>query len=560
MIFRIYFKEIALIFLYALSGSSIFHFPHMWWMAFIALVPLCFCLELCSSRREALIFGYAAGMLVTAFNYYWVLHVTVTGFLALCVYLGFFHALFAFFAFENIQVLGRSGTRRFGWGWLKVWVLAALWVLVEYLRSHVPVMRFPWALLAYSQWKNTVFIQAADTVGSYGLSFVIAAASFGAFFLLRAARNLWRGDLSLFTFIVQTLLVAVLAAAPAAGCFYYGQKVLEQDAKEVLRRQTSPRCRISLIQGNIPQEEKWDHRIQGMVFNKYLGLSRQTVMDEPDIVIWPETSFPGYWEYEEDMTRRVGELAKEVGSEFLIGSPTFMETERGVLRMNSAVFISRFGKEIARHHKLRLVPFGEYVPFFKFLRHFFDDIGRFSHGRVMTLFEIPRFRVGDVLQTASSAARPSGLHRRGHRPAMAVLICFEDIFPDLCRQFVRAGADLLVNITNDAWFKDSTGPYQHAQASVLRAVENRVPVVRAANTGLSCFIDPAGRITDSVREGEREILVSGFKTADVVMYGDDPLYTRYGDVCIPVFLLIWILLHRPLIHRLEKHHDRWEGE
>lgn len=529
MILRVYFKEALLLLLYVAAQSAIFHLPQCWPLAFVSLVPLFFLIYLCPGRREALIFGGLAGFLQTAGTFYWLLHVTKFGYLAMCVYLSAYTAMFALLAFNSIQVLGRAGTDGFGWGWVKVVTLASLWVLVEFARSYIPVMRFPWALLGYSQWQNLPFIQSADLWGAFGVSFILALCSGGVFGAWMLAARFGRGELRLTRYASQIALILSLPVLLTVLNVSYGLSAIR--GIEELPSQTMPRSRISVIQGNIPQEQKWDSRIQDMIYRKYDGLSRHVILDSPDLVVWPETSFPGYWEAEPELTRRVSRLAREIPAELFIGTPTYRETEHGVQKMNSAIHLSKTGHELKRYHKTRLVPFGEYIPFFQFIRKFFDDIGHFSPGEELTLFKTPvRWEYG---------VTPDGRPR-----AFSALICFEDIFPDLCRRFVRKGSSMLINVTNDAWFKNSTGPYQHAQSSVFRAVENRVPVIRAANTGLSCHIDSTGRIVDSVKDGGREIMVAGFKSFDVKLDHRPTLYTIYGDWWVFALLAFFALTHR----------------
>ena len=165
MLLRIYQKEIILVVLFAILHSVIFHTPYAAWLAFFSLVPLLWCLESCVSEKEAVIFGYLAGVLSSALTYYWILHVTVTGFIVICLILGIYPAFFSYMVYKSVQVLAASGTLRIRHGWIKILNIAALWVLVQFLRSNVPVIRFPWALLGYSQWKNIAFIQSADHFG-----------------------------------------------------------------------------------------------------------------------------------------------------------------------------------------------------------------------------------------------------------------------------------------------------------------------------------------------------------------------------------------------------------
>lgn len=529
MIVRVYFKEILLVVLYAAVQSLIFHLPQLWPLGFVSLVPLFALIYLCPTRKDALIFGALAGVLQTAGTFYWILHVTKFGYLAMCVYLSAFTALYAVLAYHSVQVLGRAGTEGFRWGWAKILTLASLWVIVEFIRSNMPVMRFPWALLGYSQWKNLPFIQSADVWGAFGVSFLLALFAAGAFGVWMLALRFSRGEMDLRRYGMQLVFVAGLPLAAVLLNVSYGAGILADIQKSVTP--ATPQTRVAVVQGNIPQEQKWDPRIQEMIFRKYDGLSRHVIMDAPDLVIWPETAFPGFWEVEPELVARVSRLAREIPAQLLIGTPTYGEGEFGIQKMNSVVHIAKNGKELKRYHKMRLVPFGEYVPFFKFIRRFFDDIGHFVPGEQYTLFRTP-VRWG------------YGITPDNRPRAFSALICFEDIFPDHCRTFVKKGSSMLVNVTNDAWFKNSTGPYQHAQSSVFRAVENRVPVVRAANTGLSCSIDTTGRITDSVRDGGKEIMVAGFKSFDVTLNHRPALYTQYGDWFLLVLLTLFLLTHR----------------
>lgn len=537
MILRVYFKEILLVLLYAALQSLIFHVPQLWFLGFVSLVPLFFLIYLCPNPKDALIFGAIAGFLQTAGTFYWILYVTKFGYLAMCVYLSVFTALFAVLAYDSVQVLGRSGTDGFDWGWIKLLTLSALWVLVEFARSNIPVMRFPWALLGYSQWKNIAFIQSAELWGAYGISFLLALFSAGVFAVWMLAVRFSRNELDLWRYSRQLVFLAGIPLLLAVLNLSYGAHAVAEIKKSV--SPSLPSTRVAVIQGNIPQEQKWDARIQDMIFRKYDGLSRHVIMDAPDLVIWPETAFPGFWEVEPEMVTRVSRLARDIPSELLIGAPTYRESEFGVQKMNSVIHIAKNGTELRRHHKIRLVPFGEYIPFLKdIIRYFFSDIGHFVPGEVYTLFRTPvRWSYG---------VTPDNRPR-----AFSTLVCFEDIFPDFCRHYVRRGSSMLVNVTNDAWFKNSTGPYQHAQSSVFRAVENRVPVVRAANTGLSCYIDITGRVVDSVKDGGKEIMVAGFKYFDVVLNHRPSLYTQYGDWLVLGLFLVFLLTFRFGVSRLD---------
>jgi apolipoprotein N-acyltransferase len=182
-------------------------------------------------------------------------------------------------------------------------------------------------------------------------------------------------------------------------------------------------------------------------------------------------------------------------------------TRREDTYYNSAILLSAQGKHLCRYDKIHLVPFGEYIPFNKLLSFLetIVPIGEFSRGKIFTVFPFP--------------------------DKFSVLICFEDLFPEISRQFVKRGAGLLVNITNDAWFGKTSAPYQHLQASVLRAVENRRFLVRAANTGISGFIDPGGKIISLLADPQgEERFISAYATQTIYSQEKLTFYTRFGDL------------------------------
>jgi apolipoprotein N-acyltransferase len=244
-------------------------------------------------------------------------------------------------------------------------------------------------------------------------------------------------------------------------------------------------------------------------------------LDDPQLIIWPETAFPGYIGEHDEVFDRVRRFAHSLQIPLLLGS---VVTEEGSY-YNSSVLIGRDGEIAQRYDKLHLVPFGEYIPFrslFPFLSQIVP-IADFSPGRDLTLFS--EETTGDNFST---------------------LICFEDSVAGLPRRFVRQGSELLVNITNDAWFKDTKAPYLHLQSSVFRAIENRRTMVRAANTGISGFIAPSGRITGLLRDAQgKPTYVLGHLTQEVGFNDTPTLYTIYGDLFsfFALFLFTFMFLY-----------------
>jgi apolipoprotein N-acyltransferase len=280
-----------------------------------------------------------------------------------------------------------------------------------------------------------------------------------------------------------------------------------------LEHQADTRSRMLqtvLVQGCIDQSVKWDPSYQGRTVAIYRGLSfGQGGEPSADLIIWPESAVPFYFQEGGPLTEAVVEVPLRTGAYLLLGSPAYEVVNRRERYLNSAFLLSPGGAVLGRSDKVHLVPFGEYVPFGRYLP-FVDKlvvgIGDFSPGTV------------------------SPLPMNGAR--IGVLVCFEGIFPELARDYVRNGSDLLVNITNDAWFGRSSAPYQHLAMSRFRAVENRVWLARAANTGISAIIAPSGRIVAQSPLFERLAL------RGLVGLGARPsFYTRYGDV-LPLLMFL----------------------
>jgi apolipoprotein N-acyltransferase len=271
---------------------------------------------------------------------------------------------------------------------------------------------------------------------------------------------------------------------------------------------------VAVVQGNIAQERKWDRGRAEEIVAVYENLSRRALADRPDLVVWPETATPGSISKDRRLNARVHRLAAELEIPLLVGSSRHRKFgrigEAGMEHKNSA-FLIPAGPGEARHQrydKIRLLPFGEYLPHQNTLPWAaidIEDVGGYSAGSDFTIFEVSGVR-------------------------FAVTICWENIFPDLVRQFVREGAQFIVNITNEAWFGKTAAPYQFLSMSVFRAVENGVYVVRCANTGVSGFIDPNGRVYARVT-GEKgvDIFVHGVLTGTVAALDSKTFYNRHGD-------------------------------
>jgi apolipoprotein N-acyltransferase len=477
----------------------ILSFPNynLWIFAWFGFLPLFFTLQNVS-KTKAFLLSYFTGLAFWFGIIYWLIHVTLPGMVILIGYLAFYFAIFGLLAKIFLRRIGKSG----------ILFIPCLWCVLEYVRSHL-FTGFPWALLGYSQFLNLTVIQIADITGAWGVSFLVMMANVFIYRLItrssavRYPRHAFRFSL---------IFLAVIG---------YGIFKLSSQSSDY----ASSRVKISVVQGNIPQYLKWEPRARDFIVRKYLSLTEVVLKSRPDLIIWPEAALPVVLQEEPRYYQRVREFVREKGLTLLFGAVTAREENF----YNSALLLSAKGRLLQQYDKLHLVPFGEYIPLRKRLR-FLESlvpIGDFTAGSLYTPFNLGKLK-------------------------FAVLICFEDLFPELSRQFSKNGADFLVNITNDAWFGKTSSPHQHLAASVLRAVETRRYLIRAANTGVSGFIAPTGKIISLVRgKNAKEIFVPGYNTQSLPIVKAHPtFYTRFGDLFIlgcliyPAAVLLFLLRKR----------------
>ncbi len=474
----------------------------LWPLSWIGFVPLLL-LTIGAPARQALRLWFLCGFVFWSATIFWLVHVTLAGTVLLVAYLSLYFGLFGFLAaYSFCPALWRFPLRT-------LLALPALWVLLEYTRSHL-FTGFPWGLLGSAQYLNLPIIQIASLTGVWGVSYLVMAVNC-ALAVMVYARGADRRFPAATHWAVPVLLGAALvygrATAPSAAA--------------------ANGLAVCIVQGNIPQEMKWDDEFNAYIMHKYLNLTKDAARALPQLIVWPEASFPVALGSEEGhFFRLVSALAARQEMWLLMGAVTL----RAQAYYNSAVLVGPDGRRRATYDKLHLVPFGEYIPLKKQLPFLqtIVPIGDITRGTQETVFSLEE-----------AAPLPKNSPRR-----FSVLICFEDLFPELARSFVRRGAQFLVTVTNDAWYKKTTAAEQHLQASVLRAVENRVNMVRSANTGVSAFIGADGSLARGVRPGTGEGLFT-----DLTAYGRVPagpvgglsVYTRFGDVSVVVCAL-WCLV------------------
>jgi len=488
-----------------LSGILLFlAFPDhdLPWLAWIGLVPLLVVLQRVRPALAFLMSGLAGCVYFAGF-FDWILEVASYKLLHHAffdVYLGAFFAVFGLvFSFVS---------RR--WGVTSALFAAPfMWVSLEYLRSNLSFLAVPMGLLAHSQYLYTKIIAIASVSGAYGVSFLIVLvnSAIAALVLLLLSR-LRHGKSSFHPGLSARGLIALVGttAVLTLVAISYGELELSKPL-------TGKQIKLSVVQGNIDQSKKWDSRYAKYIMQTYGDLTFAGAKDRPALIVWPEAATPRAITRDPGLFSQVRHIAKRAGTCLLLGSSSHQKFRVGHGQVpkfyNSAFLINPENRLInQRYHKIRLLPFGEYLPLKGTIPWSWisvPNIGSYAPGTEYTVLECPDFR-------------------------FAVTICWETVFPTLVREFAKKGAQFIVNITNEAWFGKTAAPYQSISMSAFRAVENRLFVVRCANTGVSCFIDPYGRIVNRIKdETGHDLFVRGVLTERVILLDSRTIYTRYGD-------------------------------
>ncbi len=499
----------------ALSSGILMGLSHMpkvglWWLAWFALVPLLAAVENLS-KENAFLIGMLSGVTHFFLTINWLLFTlkTYSGiplwqcvlvFILLLCYLSIYTALFSVI----VSCLGKKPHEL-------LLVAPASWVLLEFLRGVI-ITGFPWGFIGYTQFRQLNIVQIADLFGVYGVSFLLVIFNsfiyiFISFLLDNEKRVRFR------TLMSSCIFVSILLGSTTL----YGYWRISELEQHLSAKKTG--ClKIGVVQGNIDQSIKWDSAFQTSTIKKYIMLSKTLKQEKPDLIVWPETATPFFFEFDTELTNLIIEAVQDVQSDFIIGSPSIQSDSNDIQSYYNSAYLVRSNGEIkGRYDKSHLVPFGEYFPFkipWLVLKNSFVQPYDFSFGTP-----------GKILLWKPECNR------------LGLQICYEIIFPQLSRLTVQNGAGLLVNITNDAWFGNTSAAYQHFSMSVFRAIENRRSLVRVANTGISGFVDPTGRILATTTIFSDETVVENLPILFV-----KAIYTELGDFFILICTVVVISL------------------
>ncbi|MCB0271921.1 MAG: apolipoprotein N-acyltransferase [Bdellovibrionales bacterium] len=457
----------------------------------IYLLPLLFHLQRCPrfSFLKAWSFYFLGSMgilywIVISMKNYGELSTTlsISALIATCLFRSLFSAL-AIYLWTKFS----SHTNR--------WMLGVLLLtLQDYLLHFFPFGGFPWISPGYALTPDFYWIQIADVVGFHGINISIYIVTFLLFELkTNTIKKPYVISLLSFLFVIHLYGIVRLATLPAA--------------------KNHPPLQVAWIQGNIGQAMKWNPQEKRNIIQKYQQLT-QTLQTQPtDLIIWPEAAVP--ISFSQNNKVIIETKIHNIHTPIFFGAPSYKKVDQKKYYYNSAFLTDEQGMIIDRYDKIHLVPFGEFLPSFGFdiLKKLPAVAGSFHHGNNPKLMQIKDEFFGTS-------------------------ICYEVLYPHMFKNLVRDGATFFVNITNDAWFDLSSGPFQHARFAILRAIETRKPLVRVANTGISALYHPTGKV-----ELKSELFTNDVKIASVIPNKIKTIYvtTRFLAEAIMIILCILII-------------------
>jgi apolipoprotein N-acyltransferase len=500
-----------------------------WWpLLFIALIPLLSVLGRLSVK-QSFYTGIIWGMLYYTGLLYWVPGVlkcygglypalAVAALLALAAYMALYCSLFCLLGNHMLtQTTSRGTSAAF-----LLLIAPTLWIALDFLRG-ILFTGMPWMDLGYALYRQPLLIQGADLGGHHLISFAVILINALLFWIIDRVYISFSSASEASDYRSAPPIIVFLLLTCLGG---YSVARYKQISSETA---TASTALIGTVQGNIKQSMKWSPHQKEKTVARYLSLSTQALQgqEQPELLVWPETALP-FYPARDPLMNRVKDFFRNNEVLLLTGSPYFIVTphkQKPVSYYNSALLLDRSGQLVGRYNKQHLVPFGEYVPlrtYLWFIKPLVELIGNFTPGDSFEPLN------GDTIQAG-------------------VLICFESIFPDIARLETKKGANLLVNLTNDAWYGESSAPYHSWAMTVFRAVENRRSLVRAANTGISGFVNPTGEILQ-----ETQIFKATTRSKKMPLLTHYSAFTsggyRFAFLCL---VLIPILLLFQLIKRIE---------
>jgi len=460
---------------------------HLGFLAWFGLIPLIYIL-LNVKSRQAIQLAFLASITANFISLYWIGFNSGAGFVPVfasligaVIYLGIFWAGFGYI----VSFIERKSSKG-------LFILPFVWVSMELLRSLGP-LGFPWINLALTQTEYLPLIQIADITGSYGISFWIMLINIG-FYLSIISKNKLK-------YLVITSMIFLLVLS-------FGI-VRINTIEEIVTEPVS----IAITQPNINPDEKWEPESREEIFSLMHGFLDSALNLDPDLVLWPESAVPAYLRLSSQRRRPIVNKLKKYNIPLLSGTVDRIFNDSAEKKYyNSTIFIKPDGN-IKMYHKIHLVPFAEYIPLsekFLSLKKLNFGQGNFTPGREYTTFKL-------------------------NSTLFSNIICYESSMPSIVKKLVKNGAKFITIQANDGWLGRSAGPYQHFELARLRAIENRVPIVRCANTGISGVIDPIGIVQMKIPLGEQSILKAEILPAQKLTF-----YTKYGEVFAILCIIITI--------------------
>ena len=514
--------------------------------AYAFAVPLIYWAYLRPPFKLYALSALSAGALAWIGNLWWLHHVSWLGMPLLGIFMGLWSGLWFLLVWWVMpRMAGRSMWLRL----LSMLALAGAWALLEWSRTWV-LSGFPWLPLAASQWQRLAVLQIASYTGAAGVSFVLISMNIG---LAACGYRLLKEQRRGLAKRSQELLLALFLLVICLSIFF--TDVIQKG------RFASPLGRVGLVQPNIPQSVKWDIGKAPEILATLERETRQAARLRPDLILWPEAATPWALKGNEGMEHWVEDLVKTLEIPLLAGAIGIERREESREDWYNSVFYVRPEGGIDKNYysKRHLVPFGEYVPMRPILGWVskVSDAGEgdFAHGEGSGILSLDALSLEDPWRGGEKRPLNAG-----------ILICYEDIFPQLARESTQEGADLLLVQTNDAWFGEGRMAYQHAAHSVLRAVENRRVVLRVGNAGWSGWIDEFGgirgvltqdtdgRIRTGFSKGEKgNIYFRGTGALDISLdqrwMGRESFYSRHGEWFVGL-CAVFLLLALPILRRV----------